>query len=160
IEDNEVERQSIISLLSKEGVQITAAGTAEDGMQALRARRFDCLVLDLRLPDMSGLALLEKVEAEAGLRELPGIVYTGKDLATEEEPKLKALSRMIIAKYARSMERLLQETDTFLTRVETGQPGSTAERRPTGRPPRQVDSLLEGKKVLIVDDDVRNVFAL
>src|SRR5262249_10553315 len=120
VEDNEVERQSIIGLLSKEGVQITAVGSGADALQALRARRFDCLVLDLRLPDLPGLALLEKIEAETGLKDLPVIVYTGKDLTAEEETKLKALSHLIIAKDAQSMVRLLDETDAFLNKVEAG----------------------------------------
>ncbi len=155
VEDNEVERQGIVGLLGREGVEVTAVPTAEEALHALRARGFDCLVLDLRLPDMSGLALLEQIDAEMGLADLPVIVYTGKDLTPDEEARLKALSRTIVFKDARSMGRLLAETDAFLSAVAQPRPAAAAP-----PPGKQAEPLLEGKKVLLVDDDVRNLFAL
>src|SRR5207247_2465815 len=115
-----------------------------------RTKRFDCLVLDLRLPDMSGIELLEKADAEFGLGELPVVVYTGKGLTPEEEARLRVLSRLVIPKDPRSTDRLLAETDSFLSRVETEQ-GTGGPRgeggRPDGRvrPVRQPEPMLEGK---------------
>jgi CheY-like chemotaxis protein len=159
VEDNDIERQSIVSLLSHEGVEVRSVSTAEEALQAVRAGRVDCLVLDLRLPDMSGTELLERIEAEYGLEDLPVIVYTGKDLNEAETTRLKTLSKSIIPKDARSTERLRRETDAFLSQVEAsaaGSPRPVAQRKQG----RDGEPLLEGKKVLLVDDDVRNLFAL
>src|SRR5205823_506387 len=130
-------------------------GTAAEALAALEAGPFDCMVLDLRLPDMSGLELIDKIRKQQ--RELPIIVYTGKELSGEEEQTLKRLAESIIIKDVKSPARLLDETVLFLHRVEA----ELAE--PKKRMLQQIhetDSVLAGRKVLIVDDDLRNIFAL
>ena len=103
-------------------------------------------MLDLRLPDMSGIELLEKLDGETGLKDLPVIVYTGKDLNQDEETKLKALSRLIISKDARSMERLLDETDAFLSKFEASEPRPSAPgSRAADGSSRPSEPVLEGK---------------
>jgi CheY-like chemotaxis protein len=115
------------------------------------------MVLDLRLPKMTGFALLEKVKSEEHSRHLPVIVYTSKELTQREETKLKRFAETIVVKDARSPERLLDETSLFLHRVESKLPD--AKRRMLEQL-HNAEALFQGKKVLIVDDDVRNVFAL
>jgi CheY-like chemotaxis protein len=136
---------------------MTAVETGEEALDALRAGRFDCMVLDLGLPDMTGFDLIEQIRGEAGLAELPIVVYTGKDLTPAEENLLKRLANTVIVKDGQSPEHLFAETALFLHRVEADLPP----------PKRQMlehvhltDPVLSGKKVLIVDDDLRNVFAL
>jgi CheY-like chemotaxis protein len=114
-------------------------------------------VLDLRLPDLSGLELVEKVRQELGLRDLPVIVYTGKDLTPEEEARLGQLTESIIPKDARSLDRLLDRAAMFLHQVESKLPAPARERARRGGAD---EGALAGKKVLVVDDDVRNIFAL
>jgi CheY-like chemotaxis protein len=123
----------------------------------LRAQPFDCLVLDLRLPDMTGIEFLEQVAQEMGLQHLPVIIYTGKDLTPAEEACLKEMSQTIIPKDVRSLDRLLNETALFLHRVEADLPPPA---RQALRDVRKTEPLLAHKKVLVVDDDVRNIFAL
>jgi CheY-like chemotaxis protein len=126
-------------------------------LAALEAGPFDCMVLDLRLPDMSGFELIDKIRKQQRFRELPIIVYTGKELSGEEEQTLKRLAESIIIKDVKSPARLLDETVLFLHRVEA----ELAE--PKKRMLQQIhetDSVLAGRKVLIVDDDLRNIFAL
>src|SRR5262249_12941913 len=116
-----------------------------------------CMVLDLRLPDMSGFKLIEMIQRELGLVDLPIIIYTGKDLSEKEETQLRLVADAIVVKEANSPERLLAETSLFLHRIETSLP------EPKRRILEQLlrrDPVLEGRKVLVVDDDVRNIFAL
>ena len=120
-------------------------------------RAFDCAVLDLRLPDISGLELLEKVQREPPLSTLPIVVFTGKDLSVEEELRLRRMAQSIVIKGVQSPERLLDETALFLHRVVTNLP---AEKQRMLERLHQTDAALVGKKVLVVDDDVRNIFAL
>ena len=157
VEDNEVERQSIIELLNYDDVEITAVGTGAQALEALHARPFDCAVLDLRLPDISGFELLEQIRQEPDLRELPIVVFTGKELSEEEEMQLRKMAKSIIIKGVQSPERLLDETALFLHRVTTQLP--EAKQKMLERLHR-TDEALAGKKVLVVDDDVRNIFAL
>src|SRR5262249_45812938 len=124
---------------------------------ALREKAYDCVVLDLRLPDMSGTDLIEKVRTELGLRELPVIVYTGKDLTSEEEARLSQLTETIIPKDARSLDRLLDRAALFLHQVESKLPPPARELARHGGADEQA---LQGKKVLVVDDDLRNIFPL
>jgi CheY-like chemotaxis protein len=131
--------------------------SGEEALAQLRDQQFDCMVLDLRLPDMSGFELIETIQYELGLLDLPIIVYTGKDLTEKEETQLRLVTDAIVVKEANSPERLLAETSLFLHRVETSLP------EPKRRMLEQLlrrDPVLEGRKVLIVDDDVRNIFAL
>jgi CheY-like chemotaxis protein len=139
-------------------VEIVAVGSSEEALAALDEQApFDCMVLDLRLPKMTGFTLLEKVKSEERSRHLPVIVYTSKELTQREETKLKRYAETIVVKDARSPERLLDETSLFLHRVESKLPD---EKRKMLEQLHNADALFEGKKVLVVDDDVRNVFAL
>jgi len=131
--------------------------TSEEALEALAQKRFDCMVLDLKLPDMTGFDLLEKLKQDERHSSTPVIVYTGKELTRAEETKLKRFSEAIVVKDASSPERLLDETSLFLHRVERKLP---QEKRKMLEQLHSADEVLRGKKILIVDDDVRNVFAL
>jgi CheY-like chemotaxis protein len=157
VEDDETERSSIVELVGSDDVDITAVGSAEDAFAALQSQQFDCMVLDLKLPETTGFKLLEQLKRDGQLAKLPVIVYTGKDLTRREETRLKKYAETIIVKDARSPERLLDETSLFLHRVEARLP--QAKRRMLEQL-HSTEGVFNGKKVLIVDDDVRNVFAL
>jgi CheY-like chemotaxis protein len=158
VEDDERERQSMVELIGTEGVETSAVGTVDEALAALAKGRFDCMVMDLSLGGgATGFELLEAMAKNPGLRSLPVIVYTGRELTQAEETRLKRYARSIILKDARSPERLLAETTLFLHRVESE----------LGPPRRKIlqgsagsDRIFEGKKVLVVDDDVRNIYAL
>ncbi len=157
VEDNDVERNSLLGLIGNGDVQTTAAATAGEALILLRSAPFDCLVLDLRLPDMSGIDLVEKIRGELALNDLPIIVYTGKDLTPEEEARLRETTETIIPKDPRSVDRLLERTALFLHQIESDVPAAA---RPLLRQGLADDDGLAGKKVLVVDDDLRNLFAL
>jgi CheY-like chemotaxis protein len=157
VEDDDTQRRSIVELIGEGDVHTTAVGSAREALEALRGERFDCMVLDLKLPDMPGQALIEKIHEELGLQNLPIIVYTGKELSRKEETQLKKLTEAIIIKDVRSPERLLAETSLFLHRASDRL--ATAQRRILEQL-HQKDPMLAGKKVLIIDDDIRNIFAL
>ncbi|MCY6493978.1 HAMP domain-containing protein [Leptolyngbya sp. GGD] len=157
VEDDDVQRQSIVELIGNTDVVSTAVGTGTEALEMLRSQRFDCLVLDLGLPDMDGFAFLEQVKQEPSLIHLPIIIYTGKDLTAQEERELRRISDTIILKDVRSPERLLDETALFLHRVQANLP--EMQRQMLERS-QQEDRTLAGKKILIVDDDMRNIFAL
>jgi CheY-like chemotaxis protein len=158
-DDDDVQRQAIIELIgSGEDVEIVAVGSSEEALELLdKDKDFDCMVLDLKLPKMSGFALLEKVKTDERFRGLPVIVYTGRDLTRREETRLKKYAETIIVKDVRSPERLLDETALFLHRVESKLP---SEKRRMLEQLHSADEVFKGKRVLIADDDVRNVFAL
>ncbi|MFH7026085.1 MAG: HAMP domain-containing protein [Heteroscytonema crispum UTEX LB 1556] len=157
VEDDEIQCQSIMELIGNTDVASTGVRTGAAALQALRTGHFDCLVLDLGLPDMSGLELIEQIKQQPNLGYLPIIIYTGKELTPQEETELQRVSDTIIVKDVRSPERLLDETALFLHRVQENLP---APKRQILEQIQQNDSVLVGKKVLIVDDDVRNIFAL
>jgi HAMP domain-containing protein/signal transduction histidine kinase/CheY-like chemotaxis protein len=157
VEDDEVQSHSIVELIGNSDVASTAVSTGAEALEALQARSYDCLVLDLGLPDMTGFELIERIHQELNLRQLPIIVYTGKELTPEEETELRRISDTIIIKDVKSPERLLDETSLFLHRVQTNLP---TPQRMMLEQLQQSDPVLAGKKVLIVDDDVRNIFAL
>ena len=159
VDDDETQREAIVELVGGDGdVEIVAVGSSEEALAALDDDApFDCMVLDLKLPKMTGFALLEKVKTDERSHSLPVIVYTGKELTRREETKLKRYAETIVVKDARSPERLLDETSLFLHRVESKLPDS---KRKMLEQLHNTDALFIGKKVLIVDDDVRNVFAL
>jgi signal transduction histidine kinase/CheY-like chemotaxis protein/HAMP domain-containing protein len=157
VEDNQIERNNILRLIASDDVETQAVATAAEALAALREGSFDCLVLDLGLPDVAGLDLLHTIKKDLGLKELPVIVYTGKELSVDEEARLKELTDTLIIKDVRSMELLVDETALFLHRVEANLPAPTRE---VLEHLRQDMPTLTGKKVLIVDDDLRNVFAL
>ncbi|HEY9761084.1 MAG TPA: response regulator, partial [Trichocoleus sp.] len=157
VEDDEPQRSSIVELIGNSDVSSTAVGTGAEALEALRTGQYDCVVLDLGLPDMSGITLIQQIQQELNLRHLPIIVYTGKDLTPREETELRRISESIIIKDVQSPERLLDETSLFLHRVQANLPAS---KRIMLEQLQQNDPVLAGKKVLIVDDDVRNIFAL
>jgi CheY-like chemotaxis protein len=157
VEDNDVERQSIVELIGNGDVKTTAVATGEEALGALEAQAFDCLVLDLGLSDMSGFDLLERMKQSPRLSQIPVIVYTGKDLTKKQETELRRLAETIIIKDVKSPDRLLDETALFLHRVESNLP---VEKRRMLEQLHQHDPTLAGRKALIVDDDIRNIFAL
>jgi CheY-like chemotaxis protein/HAMP domain-containing protein len=157
VEDNEIESQSIVALLQHTDLEITVASTGAQALQWMQDRPFDCCVLDLRLPDMTGFELLDKIQAEPSLREIPIVVFTGKDLSPEEEKHLKTVAKSIVIKDVQSPERLLDETALFLHRIIANLP---QEKQQMLERLHSSSEVLRGRKVLIVDDDARNIFAL
>ncbi len=157
VEDNETQRQSLVELIGNSDVCTTAVGTGAAALSALKAGHFDCLVLDLGLPDMTGFELIEQIKQDVSLQKLPIIIYTGKELTKQEETELKRIADTIIIKDVRSPERLLDETALFLHRIQANLPPT---KQQILEKLHQKDPVLTDKKVLIVDDDVRNIFAL
>jgi hypothetical protein len=157
VEDDDVQRMSIVELIGNGDVVTTAVATGGEALAALKEEPFDCMVLDLKLPDMTGFDLIEQIQKELGRADLPIIIYTGKELTPKEETQLRKVADAIIVKEASSPERLLAETALFLHRVEANLP--EPKRRMLEQLHRR-DPVLAGRKVLIVDDDVRNIFAL
>ncbi|WGV23901.1 response regulator [Halotia branconii] len=157
IEDDPVQAQSIIELIGNSDVQSTAVGTGKEALLILKSQRFDCIVLDLGLPDMSGLELIEQIKQEPSLLKLPIIIYTGKELTRQEDTQLRGLAETIIIKNVRSPERLLDETALFLHRVQANLPQP---KREILEQLHQSDPVLANRTILIVDDDLRNIFAL
>jgi CheY-like chemotaxis protein/signal transduction histidine kinase len=157
LEDDEIQRNSILELIGNGDVKTVAVASGEEALKALESEHYDCMVLDLLLPDMPGLELLQRIKKQAQLRSLPIVVYTGKDLSRDEERELQRLAQTIILKDVRSPERLLDETALFLHRNAATLPDS---KRQIIEKLHQSDTLLAGKKVLLVDDDVRNIFAM
>jgi CheY-like chemotaxis protein/signal transduction histidine kinase/HAMP domain-containing protein len=157
VEDNAAERMSIAELLGHDDIDIASAESGQEALSALRNEMFDCVVLDLRLPDMSGFDVLQELRQEAALSEIPVVVFTGRELTAEEDAQLHTMARSIVVKGVESPERLLDETALFLHRV-------------IGDLPREKQQMLErlnssdedlvGQTVLVVDDDARNIFAL
>ncbi len=157
IEDNQAESQSIVELLAHDDIEIVVAGTASAALEALGSGAFDCCVLDLRLPDMSGFELLENIKTDPRLEHLPVVVFTGKDLGAEEERSLKTMAKSIVLKDVQSPERLFDETALFLHRIINQLP--EAKQKMLERL-HSSNAVLHGHKVLVVDDDARNIFAL
>jgi len=157
VEDDARQRESVRQLLSNAEVQITAVASAGEALDHLKDTTFDCMVLDLNLPDLSGYDLLEKMSRQEDVGFPPVIIYTGRALDREEEQRLRRYSKSIIIKDARSPERLLGEVTLFLHQVEAKLPPEHQQMLKTAR---DRESMLEGRRVLIVEDDVRNVFAL
>jgi CheY-like chemotaxis protein len=159
VDDDGDQRNAIVELVGTgDDVEVTAVGSSEEALELLGGEtRFDCMVLDLKLPKMSGFSLLEKVKSDERWQQLPVIVYTGRDLTRREETRLKKYAETIIVKDVRSPERLLDETALFLHRVESNLP---VEKRRMLEQLHSADEVFKGKRVLIADDDVRNVFAL
>jgi CheY-like chemotaxis protein len=157
VEDNAIERASIVELLDHDDIETHAVADGEAALAAMRGQRFDCVVLDLRLPDMDGFELLDRMHAEAASADIPVVVFTGKELKDAEVGRLKQLAKSIVLKDVQSPERLLDETALFLHRVVTDLPPAKQqmlERLHGGR------EVLRDRKVLVVDDDARNIFAL
>ena len=157
VEDQPAERDRIVALISNDDVNITTATTGADALAALKQSHFDCMVLDLGLPDTSGFEVIEEIKKDVSLRALPIIVYTARELTQEEESRLKKVIKSVIVKDVRSPERLLDEVTLFLHQVEADLPDV---KRRILEQVRKTDPMLANKKVLIVDDDVRNIFSL
>jgi HAMP domain-containing protein/CheY-like chemotaxis protein/signal transduction histidine kinase len=158
VEDNEQQRNAIVELIGGEGdVEITGAATGEEALQLLRERHFDCMVLDLGLPDMSGFDFIDRMKNELKIADIPIVVYTGRELSRKEETELKRMADAIIVKDVRSPERLLDETALFLHRVEANLP---EHKRQILEQLHESDPVLAGKTALVVDDDMRNIYAL
>jgi signal transduction histidine kinase/DNA-binding response OmpR family regulator/CHASE3 domain sensor protein len=157
VEDDDVQREAVGRLLTSHDVETVSAGTAAQCLELLKQQTFDCMVLDLSLPDASGYALLETLSQEDAYSFPPVIVYTGRDLSADDEQRLRRYSRSIIIKGAKSPERLLDEVTLFLHQVVSELP---AEQQKMIRKARNRDAILEGRRILIVEDDVRNVYAL
>jgi signal transduction histidine kinase/CheY-like chemotaxis protein len=157
VEDNTIQRDSIRQLLKSESVRAVAVASASDALEQLRTSTFDCMVLDLALPDATGFELLEKMASDEAYSFPPVIVYTARAISQAEEQQLRRYSKSIIIKGARSPERLLDEVTLFLHKVEESLP---AEQQRMLRMARSRDSVFEGRRILLVEDDVRNVFAI
>ncbi|WP_438482341.1 HAMP domain-containing protein [Oleiharenicola lentus] len=157
VEDNDREREAVIDLLKHDDIEITGVATGGEALAVLLDRPFECVVLDLRLPDMTGFELLEKIQAEPALHNIPIIVFTGKDLTTSEEKKIHLTAKSIVLKDVRSPERLLDETALFLHRSIKELP---LEKQQVIDRLHHSNDILKGRKVLIVDDDARNIYAL
>jgi CheY-like chemotaxis protein len=157
VEDNPAEQLTVKALLDHDDIEISFATTGGEALAAAGDQPFDCMVLDLRLPDMSGFQVLERLLDNPSLSELPVVVFTGKELSPEEDAQLRVLARSVVVKGVESPERLLDETALFLHRVVTDLP---IEKQNMLERLHSSDDALIDKKVLVVDDDVRNIFAL
>jgi len=157
VEDNPAEQLSIRELLGYDDIDVEIAASGTDAIAAITGQPFDCVVLDLRLPDMSGFDILERIRDTPSLSELPVVVFTGKDLSPDEDARLRMLARSVVVKGVESPERLLDETALFLHRIVTDLPPEKQEMLDRLH---NSDEARVGKKELVVDDDVRNIFAL
>ena len=157
VEDNPAEQLSIKELLGYDDIDVTVVSSGEAAIRAVADQSFDCVVLDLRLPDISGFEVLERFRDTPALGDLPVVVFTGKELSPEEDARLHVLARSVVVKGVESPERLLDETVLFLHRIVADLP--VEKQRMLDRLHHSDDALI-GKKVLVVDDDVRNIFAL
>ena len=157
VEDDPAQREAIRGLLALRDVELSEAATSSEAIELLKRTTFDCVVMDLQLPDLSGMQLLETMATWDAVSFPPVIVYTGRSISPKEEQELRRFSKSIIIKDARSPERLLDEVTLFLHQVEADLP---AERQRMLAAIRDRDEKLEGRRVLLVEDDVRNVFAL
>ncbi len=157
VEDNPAEQMSVRELLGHEDIDVSVVSTGAEALELVTREAFDCVVLDLRLPDMTGFDILERMRDIPAVIDLPVVVFTGKELSPEEDTRLHTLARSVVVKGVESPERLLDETALFLHRVVGDLPQE--KQRMLDRLHRS-DEALVGKKVLVVDDDMRNIFAL
>ena len=157
VEDDKVQRESVARLLKAHDVETTAVGTAAECLERLREQTYDCMVLDLSLPDATGYQLLETLSHEDAYSFPPVIVYTGHDLSHDDEQRLRRYSKSIIIKGAKSPERLLDEVTLFLHQVVSE---LSPEQQKLLKKAKSRDAMLEGRRILIVEDDVRNVYAV
>jgi len=157
VEDDEVQRDSVSRLLKSNDTETIAVGTAAECLDLLKSQTFDCMVLDLTLPDATGYSLLETLSQEDAYAFPPVIVYTGRDLSYDDEQKLRRYSSSIIIKGAKSPERLLDEVTLFLHQVVSE---LSPEQQTLLKKAKNRDAMLEGRRILVVEDDVRNVYAV
>jgi CheY-like chemotaxis protein len=157
VEDNPAEQMSVRELLGHEDIDVSVVSTGTEALELVTREAFDCVVLDLRLPDMTGFDILERMRDIPAVTDLPVVVFTGKELSPEEDTRLHTLARSVVVKGVESPERLLDETALFLHRVVGDLP---QEKQKMLDRLHRSDEALVGKKVLVVDDDMRNIFAL
>ncbi|MBO0709725.1 MAG: response regulator, partial [Acetobacteraceae bacterium] len=157
VEDSPSERLGINDLLAHDDIEVVNAETGRDALAQLREQPADCVVLDLKLPDMSGFELLDQMRESKTLAQVPVVVFTGRELSPEEDAELHAMARSVVVKGVESPERLLDETALFLHRVIADLPPE--KQRMLARL-RNSDESLHGRHALLVDDDARNIFAL
>ena len=157
VEDNAAEQMSITALLDHDDIEIVTSGTGAGALSTLRDNPCDCVVLDLRLPDMSGFEVLDQIRKDDTLSNVPVVVFTGRELSVEEDAELHTMARSIVVKGVESPERLLDETSLFLHRVITELP---IEKQRMLEKLNSSDEDLVGETALLVDDDARNIFAL
>jgi CheY-like chemotaxis protein len=157
VEDDAGERLSIMALLGHDDIDIVTVASGAEALNELRQNGYDCMVLDLRLPDISGFEVLERLRDELRLLDLPVVVFTGKELSPDEEGRLHQLARSVVVKGVESPERLLDETSLFLHRVVSDLPPG---RQQMLERLHSSDEDLRDRSVLVVDDDMRNIFAL
>ncbi|MCC5622638.1 response regulator, partial [Nostoc sp. CHAB 5715] len=155
VEDNDIERQSMVELLGYDDIEVVTVENGEQALEALGDQSFDCMVLDLRLPDMTGFELMDRIHER--LPDLPIVIFTGKELTSDEQAQLKTVAKSIVLKDVQSPERLLDETALFLHRVVTDLPPQMQAMLERLHGSNEV---LRHRKVLVVDDDARNIFAL
>ncbi|MDF1820919.1 MAG: response regulator [Alcanivoracaceae bacterium] len=158
VEDSELQHESIRELFDEKGVEITPVHSGQEALAALKDKVYDCMILDLTLPDMSGFDLLEIINGDDQYDSVPVIIYTGKELSRDEEAQLRKYADRIILKTERSSERLLNEASLFLHWLESTLPQSKG--GPSNQSLEHRDDIFEGKKLLLVDDDMRNIYAL
>src|SRR5437868_10935619 len=157
VEDNPAEQRSIAEVVGHDDIDLVRAGTGREALAVLREQAPDCIVLDLRLPDMSGFELLESIRDDGQLMDIPVIVFTGRELSSDEDAQLHTIARSVVVKGVESPERLLDETALFLHRVVAALP---VDKQKMLERLHGSDEDLVGKTVLLVDDDARNIFAL
>jgi CheY-like chemotaxis protein/HAMP domain-containing protein/putative methionine-R-sulfoxide reductase with GAF domain len=157
VEDNPQQNKAIRELIGNGDIKSFAAYTGQEAYNMLQDEKFDCIIIDLGLPDMSGFELMEKIKESDELNRIPIIVYTGRDMNKEEARKLEKLANTVVLKTSNSKERLLDETALFLHRVESKLP---KEKQQIIRKLHRTEEVLKSKKVLIVDDDMRNIYSL
>jgi len=157
VEDDPVQSQAITDLIGDGDVSTTSVASGENALESLGKQNYDCVVMDLRLPGMSGFELIERIKADPRHRRLPVIVYTGRELTDEDKQRLQGLAQTVIIKDVTTLERLLDETALFLHRVEANMP---ERKQRVLRRLAKSDPQLAERHVLVVDDDLRNIFAL
>jgi CheY-like chemotaxis protein/signal transduction histidine kinase/HAMP domain-containing protein len=157
VEDNDAEQLSIKELLGHDDIEIVTADRGEAALAILHEGSIDCVVLDLRLPDISGFEVMARIRDDEAVRDVPVVVFTGRELSPEQEAQLTELARKVVIKGVESPERLLDETSLFLHRVISDLP---PQKQQMLEKLHRSDEDLRGRKVLVVDDDVRNIFAL
>jgi CheY-like chemotaxis protein/two-component sensor histidine kinase len=157
VEDDAAEQLSIEALIAGSDIRISSASSGNQALELMRGKKFDCVVLDLKLPDISGFDLLSEVQRDERLRDIPIVVFTGRELSQEEEGELRQRAKSIVLKGVQSPERLLDETALFLHRVIADLPEA---KQKLIEKLHDSDEPLRDRKVIVVDDDVRNIFAL
>jgi CheY-like chemotaxis protein/signal transduction histidine kinase/HAMP domain-containing protein len=156
VEDNAIENKAIAELLLAHDIHSDSAHSATDALQMLSSKIYDCIILDINLPDMVGFDLLEKIKQDKGMADTPVVIYSGKDLTEAEEFRLKKHANTIIIKTLYSYSRLLEEVKLFLHKVKERIPLEKEKKIKLHRS----EEVLKGKKVLVVDDDSRNIYSL